>query len=39
MNKKIIFVWPEGILPDISQEELNEYKWLFDKRFNKTIFF
>ncbi len=39
MNKKIIFVWPEGILPDISQEELNEYKWLFDKRFNKNHLF
>ena len=33
-NEKTIFVWPEGILPDISQKELVEYKWLFEKSFN-----
>ena len=35
-NEKIIFVWPEGILPEISQKELVEYKWLFENRFNKN---
>jgi apolipoprotein N-acyltransferase len=35
-NEKIIFVWPEGILPEIYQKELFEYKWLFEKRFNKN---
>ena len=35
INEKIIFVWPEGILPDISQDELINYKWLFDKKFSK----
>jgi len=35
-NEKIIFVWPEGILPDISQKELVEYKWLFEKSFNEN---
>jgi apolipoprotein N-acyltransferase len=35
-DKKIIFVWPEGILPEISQDELIEYKWLFDKNFNEN---
>tara|TARA_B100001057_G_scaffold408702_1_gene423061 strand:+ start:1841 stop:3337 length:1497 start_codon:yes stop_codon:yes gene_type:complete len=35
-DEKTIFVWPEGILPHISQEELNEYKWLFNKKFNKN---
>ena len=35
-NKKIIFVWPEGILPGISQEKLFGYKWLFEKNFNKN---
>ena len=35
-NEKTIFVWPEGILPDISQEQLAEFKWLFDKKFSKN---
>ena len=33
-DDKTIFVWPEGILPDISQEELIEFKWLFEDAFN-----
>jgi apolipoprotein N-acyltransferase len=33
-NEKIIFVWPEGILPDISQKELVKYKWLFEESFS-----
>ncbi len=37
-NEKIIFVWPEGILPDISQDKLSEFKWLFEKKFNKNHF-
>jgi apolipoprotein N-acyltransferase len=35
-NEKTIFIWPEGILPDISQEELIEYNWLFDKKLNEN---
>jgi apolipoprotein N-acyltransferase len=35
-NEKTVFVWPEGILPDISQGELIEYDWLFNKNFNKN---
>ena len=35
ISEKIIFVWPEGILPDISQEDLIEYNWLFDKKFSE----
>jgi apolipoprotein N-acyltransferase len=35
-NEKTIFVWPEGILPDISQKELVEYKWLFEDHFNEN---
>ncbi len=35
-NEKIIFVWPEGILPGISQEKLVDYKWLFEKKFNEN---
>ena len=35
-DEKTIFVWPEGILPDVSQKELVEYRWLFQKNFNKN---
>jgi apolipoprotein N-acyltransferase len=35
-KEKIIFVWPEGILPAISQEELIEYHWLFNDHFNEN---
>ena len=35
-NEKTIFIWPEGILPNISQEELVEYKRLFKKNFNEN---
>ena len=33
-NEKMIFVWPEGILPNISQKELIEYDWLFKENFS-----
>tara|TARA_B100001093_G_scaffold512251_1_gene581754 strand:- start:692 stop:1657 length:966 start_codon:yes stop_codon:yes gene_type:complete len=36
LSEKTIFIWPEGILPDISQEELAEYKWLFENKFSKN---
>ena len=32
-NKKIIFIWPEGILPNVSQKELIDYNWLFKENF------
>jgi apolipoprotein N-acyltransferase len=35
-DDKTIFIWPEGILPDISQEELVEFKWLFEDAFSKN---
>ncbi len=35
-NEKIIFVWPEGIIPGISQDQLKEYKWLFENKFNEN---
>ena len=38
INEKTIFVWPEGILPGISQDELINYKWLFDEKFSKNHF-
>ncbi len=36
---KTIFIWPEGILPDISQEELKEYSSLFEENFNVNHLF
>ena len=35
-NEKTIFIWPEGILPDITQKELIEYNWLFERHFNNN---
>ena len=35
-TEKTIFVWPEGIIPDILQDELTQYKWLFNKNFNEN---
>jgi apolipoprotein N-acyltransferase len=35
-DDKTIFIWPEGIIPDISQEELVEFKWLFEETFGKN---
>ena len=35
-NEKTIFVWPEGILPGISQEKLIKYKSLFDEKLNQN---
>ena len=36
INEKTIFVWPEGILPDILQDEINEYSWLFSEKFSEN---
>jgi len=36
INEKTIFIWPEGIIPNITQEELIEYDWLFDKKFSEN---
>ncbi|MDC1154869.1 apolipoprotein N-acyltransferase [Candidatus Pelagibacter sp.] len=36
LNEKTIFIWPEGIIPNISQNELVEYEWLFSDKFNKN---
>ena len=34
-NEKIIFIWPEGIVPGILQDQLKEYKSLFHNKFNE----
>ena len=35
-NKKTFFIWPEGIIPDIYQDELFLYKDIFGKNFNQN---
>tara|TARA_B100000900_G_C20583026_1_gene718359 strand:+ start:603 stop:2183 length:1581 start_codon:yes stop_codon:yes gene_type:complete len=35
-DEKTIFIWPEGILPNISQKELIDYSWLFENKFNQN---
>ena len=35
-NEKTIFIWPEGILPDISKDQLKEYEFLFENEFNEN---
>ena len=37
-SEKTIFVWPEGILPSISQDELIDYSWLIEKNFSENHF-
>ncbi len=33
-DEKMVFIWPEGILPGISQKEFIDYNWLFNEKFN-----
>ena len=36
LDTKTPFIWPEGIIPNINQSELNKFEFLFNKRFNKN---
>ncbi len=36
VNDKTIFVWPEGMLPSITSEELMRYNELFEKKFSQN---
>ena len=36
LDNLTLFLWPEGIIPNINQSELKEFKSLFNKRFNKN---
>ena len=35
-SEKIIFIWPEGIIPGISQNQLKEYNWIFEENFSEN---
>ena len=36
LDNKTIFVWPEGIIPNINQSEIKEFKHLFSEKFNEN---
>jgi len=33
---KTIFIWPEGIIPNVNQNELKDFEFLFNEKFNKN---
>ena len=35
-NDKVIFIWPEGILPGVFQKQLKKYDYLFKDTFNEN---
>ena len=35
LDSKILFLWPEGIIPYIDQSKLKEFEYLFYQKFNK----
>ena len=35
-NEKTIFVWPEGIIPNILQDDLSDYSHVFSKKFTEN---
>ena len=35
LDAQILFVWPEGIIPNTNQLELQNFAFLFNKKFNK----
>ena len=36
LDTKTIFLWPEGIIPNINQTEIKEFKFLINKNFSKN---
>ncbi len=36
LKTKTIFLWPEGIIPNVNQKEIKEFEFLFNKNFNKN---
>ena len=36
LETKTLFIWPEGIIPNIDQSEFKTYKFLFKDKFNKN---
>ena len=36
LDTKTLFLWPEGIIPNVNQLELQELQFLFDQKFNEN---
>ena len=36
VDTQTLFIWPEGIIPNINQSELKDYNFLFNNKFNKN---
>ena len=36
LEMQTLFIWPEGIIPNINQSELKDYKFLFKDKFNEN---
>ena len=36
LDDQTLFIWPEGIIPNINQSELKYYNFLFKNKFNKN---
>ena len=34
LNEKTLFIWPEGIIPNVDQSEIIEFDFLFNEKFN-----
>ena len=37
-NTKTVFLWPEGIIPNVNQKQLKEFEFLFSEKFNENHF-
>jgi len=35
-NIKTVFLWPEGIIPNVNQKQLKEFAFLFSEKFNEN---
>ncbi len=36
LNTQTIFLWPEGIIPNINQSEIKDYEFLFNEKFGEN---
>ena len=34
-NSKTLFIWPEGIIPNMNQTELKKFEYIFNQKFNE----
>ena len=38
-NTKTVFLWPEGIIPNVNQKQLKEFEFLFSEKLNENHLF